>query len=766
MTAESPINVLLVEDNPADVLLTKEVLSSDRFRTQSVARLSDAISILTAEHFDIVLLDLGLPDAQGLDTLRRLRGKHQQTAIVVLTGKDDEQLALKSLQEGAQDYLVKGHIQSESLHRAIRYAVERVSAKKMLRQSEERLQELTAHIDLVLWIIDAQESKVLYVSPAYEQMSGRARPSLNQHPNFLLEGVHPDDRQMMAGAIEHMFKTGYIDVESRIQPPDGLVRRVWIRGYPVTEKGKITRLVGVTEDITQRWQLAQERDALLSHLQLYIDRLPLAYMVFDATLRVVEWNPCAASLFGYAKSEIVFDEEPLKSLIPALCSEETESLLARIQRGDIPAQSTYDCISKDGHKIACEWFNTPLFGDDGTFNGLLCLAQDLTEKKTLESQFQQAQKMEVVGHLAGGVAHDFNNLLAVVLCSCQFLEDDSSLGQESRELVRDIENAANRAAAMTRQLLAFSRQQILQPRRLNLNDIASETVKMLNRLIGEDITLRMQLDQRLWLVKVDAGQMNQVIMNLAVNARDAMSRGGTLIIETKNIELDETYTQSRPFIKAGDYVALSVSDTGCGMDEQTQCHIFEPFFTTKEAGKGTGLGLATVFGIVKQSEGHIHVYSEVGKGTTFTIYLPKDESAASPSTESRFDRGRARGTETILVVEDEDMMRKLACRILKSQGYAVLEARNGEEAIQTFEREVRAVALIVTDVVMPEMGGRQLYDYLRTKQADLKVLFMSGYTDDAVIRGGVLDAEANFIQKPFTYDGLALAVRQALDEKK
>jgi CheY-like chemotaxis protein len=314
-------------------------------------------------------------------------------------------------------------------------------------------------------------------------------------------------------------------------------------------------------------------------------------------------------------------------------------------------------------------------------------------------------------------------------------------------------------------LLAFSRQQILQPKLLNLNEVVSETVTMLDRLIGEDIALKTNLNARLWPVKVDAGQMNQVLMNLAVNARDAMTDGGMLTLATANIELDEAYAQTYREVKAGPYVMLSISDTGCGMDEKTKARIFEPFFTTKGTGKGTGLGLATVFGIVKQSGGHITVYSEVGKGTTFKIYLPKDETSVESTTPKKTPPALPRGTETILVVEDEDMMRNLACRILQAQGYTILQAQNGDEALQVYEQHQGSIHLILTDVIMPKMGGRQLYDRLHAVQSDLKVLFMSGYTDDAVLRHGVLEADTNFIEKPFTYASLAKTVREILDRQ-
>jgi two-component system, cell cycle sensor histidine kinase and response regulator CckA len=647
----------------------------------------------------------------------------------------------------------------------IRDITQRKQGEEQLRKSEERLRELTAHIHQVLWVIDAKESKVLYVSAGYEQMWGRSCESLIDNPHTYMEGIHPLDQELMIRENAAMFKTGYIDVESRVLRPDGSVRWVWIRGYPVKEQGQIVRTVGVIEDVTEKKRLAMEQESFLSRFQLHIERLPLAYVLFDSDFRIIDWNSTAERIFGYTKEEMLGTGPPFEKFVARLFWPAGEEFLSRIRSGDMHANSTNDNLTKDGRTITCEWFNTPLLDDDGSFTGMICLAQDVTERKALEAQSQQAQKMEVIGHLAGGVAHDFNNLLAVILGCCQFLDSDPTLSGDSRELVEDTYKAASRAATLTRQLLAFSRQQILQPKVLNLNEVVTETVTMLDRLIGEDIALNTKLYARLWAVKVDAGQINQVIMNLAVNARDAMTEGGTLTIETANGELDGTYLQAHPDVKAGPYVVLSISDTGCGMDQAVQARIFEPFFTTKDMGKGTGLGLATVFGVIKQSGGHVTVYSEVGKGTTFKVYLPKDETAAESSTGKKSQRALPRGTETVMVVEDEDMMRNLACRILQSQGYAVLQAKNGDEALLLYERHQERIHLVLTDVVMPKMGGRQLYDRLRIIQPDLKVLFMSGYTDDAVIRHGVLEAETNFIEKPFTYAALAKAVRDVLDQR-
>jgi signal transduction histidine kinase len=413
------------------------------------------------------------------------------------------------------------------------------------------------------------------------------------------------------------------------------------------------------------------------------------------------------------------------------------------------------------------WFLSrgfPMRDDQGSVLRWFGICTDIDDFKRSQEQLSQATKMEAVGRLAGGVAHDFNNLLIVILGYANILSGVLERRGESSSEVQQILYAAERAAGLTRQLLTFSRQQIVQPCLTDLNSIVHETEALLRRLIGEDIVVRVVLDSELLPVRIDRGQMEQVIVNLAVNARDAMPSGGHLILETANVDLDEPYVHGHLTVEPGRYVMLVVSDTGKGMDHETQAHIFEPFFTTKGPGKGTGLGLSTVYGIIKQSGGHIGTYSEPGQGTTFKIYLPAVlESGISPQQTDLPSRMDTRGAETILVLEDEVAVRKLVQAMLGKQGYTILEADNPVEALRQCKEHAGPIDLLVTDVVMPGMGGRQVAELAVQDRPALKVLYMSGYTSDAIAHHGVLESGVAFLQKPFSSETLLQRVREVLN---
>jgi hypothetical protein len=431
--------------------------------------------------------------------------------------------------------------------------------------------------------------------------------------------------------------------------------------------------------------------------------------------------------------------------------------LVGIAFADLVTRDEARGVRKDGTTIAVEISRATTRSDDTT----LVIVRDVTERHALEQRVRQKQKLEAIGSLAGGVAHDFNNIMSVILSFSSLITSSLKEGDPIVADLHEIRKAALRATDLTRQLLAFARKQVLQPQPLSLADVLVSTQRMLERMLGEDIELTILPSKDLGTTMVDPGQVEQVVMNLVVNARDAMPSGGKLTIETSNVEIDEAYASQHAGVVPGSYVMLAITDTGIGMDTATQAHIFEPFFTTKDVGKGTGLGLATVFGIVKQSGGHIWLYSEPGKGTTFKVYFPRsDQLATTPSVSPP---QTFRGTETILIAEDDDALRTVAMTILRLNGYHVLAARNGGDALMICEQHPATIHLLLTDVVMPRMSGRQVADRLTAVRPGMKVLYMSGYTDSAIVHHGVLDSGVAFLQKPITPESLARKVREVLD---
>jgi PAS domain S-box-containing protein len=630
------IDVLLVEDSRSDAMLVRVALSdSTVFRLTHVERLGDALAILAEKQMSVVLLDLGLPDSQGLETLTKLHRHTPEVPVIVLTSSDDDGFFIGSAQEGAHEYLVKSQLQDGNLRRAIRYVVERSHAERALRESDQQLRAIVEATPHCIKVVDA----------------------------------------------------------------DGIVLKMNAAGLGVLEAHEPNQVIG-------------------------------------------------KSVFSLIAPESL---DKYRAYHKAVCQGQ-------------PGTLTFEVIGLQGNRRTLESVAVPLQLPNGPPLHL-AISQDVTDRRELERQLRQSQKMEAVGQLAGGVAHDFNNLLTIMIGSCDILTSSETLTDCGQNMCRDISQAGQRAAALTRQLLAFSRRQLLEPVVLNLNEIVTNIYGMLARLIGEDIQLERSLAPDIWPVKLDPGQIEQVIVNLVVNARDAMPKGGQLTICTSNIEWTEDDCRLFTDRKPGRYVMTSVSDTGSGIPPEIRSRIFEPFFTTKEASKGTGLGLAVVYGIVNQSDGYLDVESEADVGTSIILYFPAVRERISSSSSDQEHLSASQGSETILLVEDEDGVRNLAQRVLERQGYSIVEARNGKEALDIVEHYGRPIHLVLTDVVMPVMNGQQMVESLRTNLPNVKVIYMSGYTDDTVFRHGINHDLQSFLQKPFLPAELAHKVRSVLDAK-
>jgi len=551
---------------------------------------------------------------------------------------------------------------------------------------------------------------------------------------------------------EVIFITGHASLSTALQAINGAAFAYIVKPF------EMDHLLSVLAKAVERRRLLRALRETNQMLEAVVQAAPVAIWVVnpDGTLRM--WNPAAERILGWRRDEVLGRPLPI---VPADKAEEARQLRDRGLRGEAVVGVETQRQRSDGSRVDISISTAPLRDARGGILGVVTVVADITERKQLEEQLRQAQKLEAIGSLAGGIAHDFNNLLTVIGGRSQIAAWRLPPESAVRRDLELIEQTAERAAGLTRQLLAFSRKQVLEPRVLDLGSMVSKMRPMLQRLIGETVGLVVGGDAGLGPVRADPSQIEQVIMNLAVNARDAMPDGGRLTIETRGVELDETYTQVHADVEPGAYVMLAVSDSGHGMDAQTLGQIFEPFFTTKGPGEGTGLGLSTVYGIVKQSGGHIWVYSEVGQGSAFKIYLPRVEGAQEALVAP--PPGATRGTETVLLVEDDEELRALAREALELSGYRVAEAGSPGAALGVAEERGEVIDMLLTDVVMPEMNGRVLADRLRARRPGMKVLFMSGYPSSAIVHHGVLAPGAWFLQKPFTPGALTRKVREVLD---
>jgi two-component system cell cycle sensor histidine kinase/response regulator CckA len=635
--------------------------------------------------------------------------------------------------------------------------------RRQLVQREELFHLISENAADMFAVVD-MEGRRLYNSLSYEKALGYSPEELQSSSSF--EQIHPDDRERIKKAAEEARRSGIgTTLEYRLRHKNG----TWLvlestSSVIRNSDGEPEKLVIVNRDITERKRAEEALRRSEAGFRSVVEDAP--YGIYRASVfgRFLQVNPALQKMLGYQLGEELLRRDLASEIFRHTGEYQrlTEVLTGTEEVKDIELEWK----RQDGTPITVRCSGRRINDENGAPAYFEVFAEDVTEKRVLEKQLRMAQKMEAIGRLSGGIAHDFNNLLGVIIGYSRVLNKALSTNTVLREHALEIEKAGQRAASLTKQLLAFSRQQVLTPAVLNLNTLASDMEKMLPRLLGEDIQVSLALDPELGNVKADQSQIEQVIMNLAVNARDAMPMGGKLKIQTSNVELDQAYTWNHPGSKVGSYVLLAVTDTGTGMDAGTLTHIFEPFFTTKERGKGTGLGLATVYGVVKQSNGYIWVDSAPGKGASFQIYLPRHVGQPAVDEQIIDSNEKLRGTETILLVEDAEPLRKLAQTFLEAGGFRVLSAESGERALEVMASFGGTFDLLLTDVVMPGINGRVLAEQMLPRQPGMKVLYMSGYTDSFIAGHGVLDPETHLLHKPFTEEILLRKVREVLDGGK
>lgn len=576
------------------------------------------------------------------------------------------------------------------------------------------------------------------------------------HPPEMARKYRRDDRAVMdsrqATTLEEEHRTN-----------SGTTMDVCVIKAPLYNRQReVTGVLGVFWDISQRKQTERALYESEKRFRELVDLLPQSIYEFSLDGRITFANQSALRTFGYTEEDLDTGLHIRELLIEA-DHQRAQTDISRIDDLRRRLGTEYTARHRDGRPFPVVTYTSPIRKDDQTI-GIRGIAIDQTDIRNLEERLKIAQKMEAVGQLAGGVAHDLNNLLSPILGYAEILLDDLAPQDLNRPAIQSIQEAGQKARDLVQQLLAFARKQPLQITTINLNHVVSGFEKLLRRSIREDILIAIDLTKTSPLIRADAGQIEQVIMNLAVNAQDSMPKGGRLTLETAVVDLDESYAHEHPGVTPGRHAMLSLSDTGQGIPHAHRDRIFDPFFTTKERDKGTGLGLSTVYGIVKQHHGDIWLYSEPDQGTTFKIFFPAANGNAEPIADRQDTRQADRGTETIMVVEDNTMLRDMAQKILERYGYRVLIAGSGDECLQRLTTHDGPVHLLLTDVVMPEMNGRELYARLAPLRPDLKVLYMSGYTDNVILHHGVLEAGIDFIQKPFSVQGLANKIRMILDK--
>ncbi len=666
----------------------------------------------------------------------------------------------------------RGHL-IRKLQKLNERIVELESKEAELKQVQELLQKERETFFPILHkapygiaLID-NDGRFIYINPAFTNITGYTLEDISAARGwFHRASPFPEYRQEIIRSFKRDAIQKGVDKIFSVVCKNGEMKEIEFKPTLLDDG----RIVVILSDITERKRAEGALKESEEKYRTILGNIEDGYFEVDIAGNFTFFNDPLCRMLGYSKDEMMgmnnrkyTDQENAKKLYQAF---------NKVYRTGEPIKGFgWEVVAKDGTKLFGEVSVSLIRDSKGQPTGFRGMARDITERKraeeekaTLQEQLRQSQKMEAIGGLAGGIAHDFNNLLTVISGNCQLSLLELKEGDSLKGNVEEIKAAADRAASLTRQLLAFSRRQVLDMKILNLNTIIRDLEKMLRRVIGEDIELVTSLADDLGTVKTDPGWIEQVIMNLAVNARDAMPSGGELIIATSNAELDELYARGHVAIKPGRYVKFSVNDTGMGMTPEVRGHLFEPFFTTKKKGKGTGLGLSTVYGIVRQSGGDISVYSEPGLGTAFNTYLPRMDESLEDVSMSVAREELQGGGETILIVEDEDDVRRLAVRILERQGYRVLEASCGNDALVVSKERKEPIDMVLTDVVMPGMSGRQLADQLIRLRPKIKVLYMSGYTDNAVFHHGVLEEGVNYIQKPFTIGGLMKKMREVLDK--
>ncbi len=773
MDSNPATKILVVEDEnivAKDIQNTLKALGYTV--TAVVASGEEAIQKAGETQPDLVLMDIMLKGYQdGVEAARQIFARFN-IPVVYLTAYTDETTLQRAKITEPYGYILKPFEERE-LHIAIEMAIYKHKMAKKLKEREHWLATILRSINDAVIVTD-DKSLITFMNPVAETLTGwKLKDALGTNLAEVFKIVSPENRTAAQPASRNGDAANY----SLLIASDGREIPIDDSAAPIRdENGNLTGAVLVFRDISSRQQAEAElhrRFVQLQHSEeryraLYDDN-PAMYFTVDISGKILSVNQFGADQLGYKVEELV-GQSVLEVFYEEDKSTAQQNLAAWLQNPEQIAPCELRKVRKDGTLLWVKELPRVVRDSDGR-QVVLIVCEDITKSKEMEEalrqreeQLRQAHKMEAIGRLAGGVAHDFNNMLTAIIGTAEMTMLELNRDHPVRKELKGIKQTADRAANLARQLLTFARRQIIAPSLLNLNDVLLNLDKLLHRLAGEGVELAISTAPDLGFVKVDSGQIEQMIINLAINARDTMPHGGKLTIETANVTLDEAHARQHPEVAPGEYVMLLVRDTGAGMTEEVKKHLFEPFFSAEDTGKGTGLGLATAYGVVKQNHGHILVDSAPGQGTAFRIYLPR---LADAGIVPEYDQSHvpSPGTETVLLVEDEPGVREVAARLLRERGYHVLVAANGDEAVQMAKAHAKdKIHLLITDVVMPRLSGKMVADQLKALQPDMKVLFISGYADNTIIRPGNEDTSLAFLQKPFSPALLAHKIREMLDK--
>ena len=804
-SAGRPVKVLVIDDEEAVRRNLCSGLEDLGYETMMATDGREGLELFDRAAADIVLVDLFMPVMSGLELIAAMEEKSPLTPVVVVSGSGTLYDAIKAIRLGAWDYVVKPVENSDELDLVLRrnldrarLLVENQQQKKQLetllaekthklQESEERIRLLSDNLpdSMICQFTRKPDGTTLFlhVSAGIQNLNGLSAEAVLADASRFYDQIVEEDRPLLKNARDISAKsmTG-VNINVRMRRADGELRWMNLRSAPRRLPAGQIVWDGIETDITER----KRAEAALVEMQRHQERILTAIGEgvhgIDLEGKIIFENPAAATMLGWGVHELI--GQPAHSVMHHTRADGSPypqaecQIYATLRDGVVRRMEDELFWRKDGTSFPVTYTCTPMRNETGEIIGVVVAFRDITERKLaeesharlatreaqLETELRQSQKMEAIGQLAGGVAHDFNNILSALLMQTELVELIESLPKEARSGLHEIRGDINRAADLTRQLLLFSRRQVMQTCLVNLNELIINLAKMLQRIIREDVQLQLRLHPTVLVTHADPGMLEQVLMNLAVNARDAMPSGGQLHIETSVVTVDEEFARLNPDAAPGRYVCFSVSDTGSGIPSEVLPRIFEPFFTTKEAWKGTGLGLATVFGIVKQHQGWIEVDNHPGKGVTFKVCLPASTVTAVESTPIEVKPKPRGGTETILLVEDELMVRKPTRKYLERHGYRVLEAADGMEALSLWEKHRPAVSLLLTDLVMPRgMNGQELARRLVADQPQLKVIYVSGYSADIAGRDFQLRPGEFFIQKPYATDNLLATLRRFLD---